>query len=366
MNRKDQIKRIVRDHHDAFLVEVFGPDGCGLPAERIADLKDRGLVDEAAIAAHASAVPPGAKVDPFLFVRGIGKYLNANPEEYADLKGLPDTQWADKVDALLRKLREQDIKVPGMHHVDDAVHMDEDGRPEISPGIPVPKDKPVPQDYDESIQPEEGLVPVRASFKGASPMDRAAYRQALTRAGEFCRGLGNVWQESLGIVATEKWNGEEIEQSPDEAARTETVKRIRETVADAWRKKQDASTLASRLSQATGDYTRNWLRIARTELQAAYNDGVAIDAVQINGKEAQVARIPERRACNSCKSLFLNGAGQPVIWKVSELVANGTNVGRARAAWRATLFPVHPQCMCGTIRVPAGMRVTPKGRLVRD
>lgn len=365
MARKDQIAQIVRDHHDAFLVEVFGPLGCGLPPERIAELRQKGLVTKEGMDSHGGAVPTGVSFDPVLFVRGIGKYLAAHPEEYSDLKELHDEQWVEKVVDVLKNLKEQDVRVPGMHHVDDIVHMDEEGHAEISPDIPVPKGKPVPADYGEEVPQEKGLVPVRAEWKGASPMDVAAYRQALTRAGEFCRGLGNIWSEDLGQVAAEKWDGERIVSSPEPSVREEKLKRIRETVAQAWKERKTAKALASDLANATGDYTRNWDRIARTELQAAYNDGVAIDAFQAFGKEAQVARIPERRACTACKRLFLGSTGLPVIWKVTELAKNGTNVGRKRSEWQATLFPVHPKCMCGTMIVPPGMYVLPTGRLVR-
>ncbi len=366
MTRKDRIEQIVRDHHDAFLVEVFGEQGCGLPQSRIEQLKQSGLVTKEGIASHGGSVPVGVPYDPVMYARGIGKYLSRNPEEYEELKGLPDDQWQKKASDILRNLKEEDLRVVGMHHIDDAVHMDEDGNPEISPAIPVPKDKPSAEDYGEGDGREQSLVPVKAPFKGASPMDRAAYRQALSRAGEFCRGLGNVWSEALGTIAAEKWNGEDIEESPSADVRDEVLAKIRETVADAWRRKLDYRTLASNLAKATGDYTRNWERIARTELQAAYNDGVAIDAFQSYGKGAKVARVPERRACSHCKGVFLDKDNNPIVWDVLELVRNGTNVGRAKAAWQATLFPVHPRCMCGTISVPPGMKVLASGRLVRQ
>jgi hypothetical protein len=365
MTRKDQIARIVQDHHDAFLVEVLGPLGCGLAPERIAELRQKGLVTKQGLDTHGGAVPTGGTVDPFMFLRGIGKYLAEHPEKYDELKKDPDSKWVDKVSEVLADLKQEDLRVPGMHHVEEAVHMDDEGHVEISPEIPVPRNKPVPADYGEKVPQEKGLVPVRAEWKGASPMDVAAYRQALTRAGEFCRGLGNIWSEELGHVAMEKWDGERIVSTPDPALREESLRRIRRTVAEAWKDKKPAKTLASDLARETGDYTRNWDRIARTELQAAYNDGVAIDAVQAFGKKAQVARIPERRACSACKRLFLDATGNPVVWDVAEIAKNGTNVGRKRSEWQATLFPVHPKCMCGTMIVPPGMYVLPTGRLVR-
>ena len=364
MSRKtDQIDEIVRDHHDAFLIEVLGPLGCGLPPERVQALRERGLVSTQGIATHAGAVPPGTPYDPIQYLRGVGKYLADHPTEYADLKDMSDVEWWPKVQRVLRRLDEDKLRVPGMHHVTGVVHLDDEGHPEVSPGIPIPRDKPEPRTKDgRAVAGEDGLVPVSTEFKGASPMDRAAYHQALTRAGEFCRGLGNIWSESLKQVVAEKWNGEEIEASPRADLRDETLQKIRTVVAAAWKSGKSAGSLAAELARTTGDYTRDWGRIARTELQAAYNDGVAIDAVQKFGAEARIVRVPERSACKDCLRLLLEN-GVPIIWDVRELVRNGTNAGRGRAAWKATVFPIHPKCSCGTLIAPTGYKADRFGRL---
>jgi hypothetical protein len=48
---------------------------------------------------------------------------------------------------------------------------------------------------------------------------------------------------------------------------------------------------------------------------------------------------------------------------VSELIENGTNVGRARADWQPTAYPVHPNCRCDTIPVGPTQTVSRSGRL---
>ena len=106
----------------------------------------------------------------------------------------------------------------------------------------------------------------------------------------------------------------------------------------------------------TGDYARNWRRIARTELQGVANDGAAIEALRTYGAEARVARIPNADACPDCRRLFLGDDGKPRIFTVAELVGNGVNVGRARRDWVASLWPVHPNCNCTTQSIPPGMR----------
>lgn len=57
--------------------------------------------------------------------------------------------------------------------------------------------------------------------------------------------------------------------------------------------------------------------------------------------------------CPDCVRLHLTaGPGSPPrIFKLSELQANGTNVGKKRAAWKAVIGPVHPWCL------PAGAMI---------
>lgn len=53
--------------------------------------------------------------------------------------------------------------------------------------------------------------------------------------------------------------------------------------------------------------------------------------------------------CRFCINLYLtSGIGsEPKLFKVSELMANGTNIGRKTKDWKPTLLlPVHPNCRC--------------------
>lgn len=359
------VDQIVSDHHDAYLLELFGEEGCGLTKARIKDLLDRGIASKEAVRNHLWIVPAGKRpYDPIEFLRGIGKHLTAHPDLYESLKNTPADQWAPIVDRVLRALSEEHLKRPGFHHIIDAEHFDDTQAPEDSPDTPTARGKPKPREF--TPKPEDLDVAVTAKVKGMSPMDQAAYRQAITRAGEFCKGLGNVWSEALQQVVREEWGEEpEPQKVPLPETRKELVDVIRKEVASAWATHRDAKTLASALARATGDFTRDWRRIALTELQAAYNDGVAIDAVQRYGKKAQVARLPEARACKDCRRLLLDAAGAPIIWDVQELARNGTNVGRKKSAWLATLFPIHPKCRCGTIAVPPDYEVQTNGILRR-
>jgi hypothetical protein len=48
--------------------------------------------------------------------------------------------------------------------------------------------------------------------------------------------------------------------------------------------------------------------------------------------------------CKHCKRLHIGPDGQPRIFKLSDLEANGTNVGRKASEWKAVVGTVHPHC----------------------
>jgi hypothetical protein len=81
--------------------------------------------------------------------------------------------------------------------------------------------------------------------------------------------------------------------------------------------------------------------------------------------------------CAYCKLLYLKPDGiTPRIFRLSQLQANGTNVGRAarrptrigkmKTEWRAVVGAIHPSCACELYRLPDGMAFGAGGKLVRS
>lgn len=124
--------------------------------------------------------------------------------------------------------------------------------------------------------------------------------------------------------------------------------------------------LQESLERSWTDSTRDWKRVARTELQGAYNEGTVVHAVDLYGAAARVARVPESGACEHCLRLFLGPNGRPIIWYADELAANGTNVGRKPDQWKATIWPVHPNCLCGSVLIPPGKTLDHQWKLVKE
>lgn len=132
-------------------------------------------------------------------------------------------------------------------------------------------------------------------------------------------------------------------------------------------RRESVRKLASRLGNRTGDWSRDWVRVARTEIQTTSNlaRGEAIGTEF--GGDALLARVPNPGACPICLRLFLDPeTGKPKIWKLSTLLANGSNRGKKQADWLATLETVHPNCHCRVRYVGEGWEFNDKWELIPE
>lgn len=177
---------------------------------------------------------------------------------------------------------------------------------------------------------------------------------ARERAGQYIRGLGNRAQTDTGVLLIEA----------DARLRARMVGQVQDLTARSLARRETARQLKSDLGWATGDWTRDWDRIARTEQQQAIREGQADALLRRYGAGVLVARVPQPDACQHCRRLHLGPDGQPRIFPLSVLTQHGTNVGRKAADWQATVGPVHPHCACQTVRVPEGYGFDEFGDLV--
>lgn len=330
------VAALARVHHEALAVELFGRDAAGLTSERVHELIATGMIDPDKLGGW---LVPGMHndADPFLFLQMVAKVMERTPDAERHLMRRWDlAQWVEAVDVAISAAAATQAELPLAGHVRVDAHLH---------GLEPPEPPPAPVSAT-SVVPEAVEAP-----GWLAPMERAAYVQAKTRAGEFCRGLGNAAGHELERAVAEEWSGEDIVQEVQPDRRRGRIETIRTAVSDALAGGKDAKELARDLANATGDWSHNWERVARTELQGAYNEGVVIDALQTHGPDAQVARVPETGACEHCLRLFL-ADGRPQVFPVRELVGNGTNVARKPGQWRATIWPIHPHCL------PADAQIT--------
>lgn len=336
----ETLRKVATEHHQALAVEVLGEKAAGVSPREIQEMIAAGTLDPNKLGGFKV---PGTNLDMFEFVARVARMLERAPiSQQAQMRRWPLSKWASQVGDVAPKAPPKQAQLPS-----GSIRIQ---TPETGMGGDTPTDaigKPIEA----------------PSWMG--PSDRAAYGQAQHRAGSFARGLGNRVGDDLEAAIAEVWEGDTISEEIRPLLRTKRVEQIREAVSGALATHRDPRKLASDLGHATGNWSHNWERVAKTELQDVLNEGTAISAVQHLGIEAQIARIPESDACEDCLRLFLDADGYPTVWKVSDLAAQGNNVGKPRAQWVATIRTVHPHCQCGTVTVPAGFYATRTGALRR-
>lgn len=111
-----------------------------------------------------------------------------------------------------------------------------------------------------------------------------------------------------------------------------------------------ARGLAADLARTSEDWEVDWLRIAYYLTQEAFNSGRAQSILKNYGSEAEVYFDVFPGACKHCKRLFLmdeeDDYSIPIVFKLSEIIANGNNIGRKVVDWLPTISPIHPYCRC--------------------
>lgn len=283
--------------HRAFALQMVGPEVAGVGAAEAAQLVEMGLITKSQ-ALHGWTVPGvSPRMDPFQFAIMMAELM---VDEAAD-PGPVTKAWTT-----LTRMRAASLK-KWVERVNQRLR--------------------------HRIRTGRGSIVTRNTAPDAlTPAQAGAWLSARTRAGVYITKIG-------------------------ETARAE----VRDMVRDAIANGDDWGTLRDDLDVRYGVWTRDWQRVARTELQGAYNEGVIAASAARYGSGARVARIPEIDACGHCRRLFLD-EGIPRVFDLSTIVRNGTNVGRKPEDWRATVWPIHPNCL-----LPGTAVLTPTGaRRVED
>lgn len=132
-----------------------------------------------------------------------------------------------------------------------------------------------------------------------------------------------------------------------------------EALESALLRKESISKITSELRQKSGDLYRNWKRVAVTEATNTMNAGAVDQIVRENkGKSSSdiycFKDIPlDFSTCSDCKRVYLDGM-TPKVYPLSELISNGTNVGRKKGQLLAVVGSTHPNCRGKLVELPPG------------
>lgn len=147
---------------------------------------------------------------------------------------------------------------------------------------------------------------------------------------------------------------------------TETVLPV---IQQAHEKQKGISGLVTDLRDITGDVARDWDRIARTETTNIINTGHADRILKTEDKHPKDIFVFKRvindaALCPHCRRLHLSNDGvTPNVYRMSEVLANGNNVGRKASELRMTVGVVHPHCRCILTFLPDGFWFNKEGKL---
>lgn len=158
------------------------------------------------------------------------------------------------------------------------------------------------------------------------------------------KGLGNriskdFSQTAIEIDAKQRFQYENI-------IKDETTKAIQE--------RKSVQELASQLGHKTQDWARDFDRIADYTMHNAYQHGIASQLLKQYGQDTKVFYSVYDQACQHCVKIYLTDGprSEPKTFKLTEIIANGSNIGRKTVDWLPSISPIHPWCRCTLHHLP--------------
>ncbi len=161
-----------------------------------------------------------------------------------------------------------------------------------------------------------------------------------------------------------------IRQTNDEYKMNALQNLDRPEEADQEIKEVSVSKLRQKLLDASGDGTRDWQRVAVTEIGNAIGIG-SVDRIVSQNKDKNlndvyVFRIivGDDKTCKWCRKFYNDTENIPKLYKLSALLSNGTNYGKKTEDWRPIISCTHPNSRTsGPIELPPGWAILPGGKL---
>lgn len=152
------------------------------------------------------------------------------------------------------------------------------------------------------------------------------------------KGLGNIISKDFSQVAIEV----------DRKRRFEYENIIRDETSKAIENRKSVQELASELGHKTKDWARDFDRIADYTMHNAYQHGIASQLLKQYGDDCKVFFSVYDQACDHCVRIYLtDGSGsEPKVFKLKDVIANGSNIGRKVVDWLPSISPLHPWCRC--------------------
>jgi hypothetical protein len=185
-----------------------------------------------------------------------------------------------------------------------------------------------------------------AQYEPLTLREQSTLKIAKQRTYSHIKYLGaKIENDVAGIIVVE-----------DQKKREKYEKLIKHSVERAVLERNTVNSIVSEIGNKTGDWGRDLGRIAATEFHTVYEEGRAAEIEKRYGVDTLVYKEVFQGACRFCLQFFTTDGyeSKPVIFKLSELRANGTNIGRKQSDWLPVLDSVHPWDRCSLHYVTPG------------
>lgn len=194
-----------------------------------------------------------------------------------------------------------------------------------------------------------------------SKLEKLAVIEAQQSAGTYLRSFASEIEDGIfsRVAATD---GKLVTEATIQGI-------IKDEVAFALLQNKTWEALAESLaSELNTKLSKKIERIARTEMHGAKQRGIVqaiankVDIYQhSDGSDSKVSVVTEAGCCSDCSKLYSEADGTPKIFKLSELLKNGTNADKQHTRtnglhthWLPVVPPAHPHCF------PAGTEILTK------
>jgi len=221
-------------------------------------------------------------------------------------------------------------------------------------------------DAVKAMSPDDFWKGIRDRPQVITESEREAVSILRSRMGQHVRGLGNRLDTITGHILVDV----------DDNLRRRRLTKLRREIAHGVEARSAVQEVAARLRDSMKDLKRDWMRTAHTEMHNAKEEAKAIVLANRDpNRDPRVFKRPRPDACRFCVMLYLRpDKVTPRVFKLSELLANGTNVGRkagqpsrsgkSRTQWKAVIGAMHPFCQCELHLLPEGMGFGSKGQMI--
>jgi hypothetical protein len=151
-------------------------------------------------------------------------------------------------------------------------------------------------------------------------------------------GLGNKVKQDMNNIVIKHSNAQKFKMDAS----------INRLASEAVAKRQTLNKLSSELGHLTKDWSRDFDRISDYIMHSAYQHGRAQNLLKNYGDDVEVYFTVYPKACKHCIRLYLTGdiGSEPIVFKLTDVLSNGNNIGVKSIDWKPSVNPIHPWCRC--------------------